>query len=152
MVAAGYRAIESLRLEKGYRVWAGDLTPETTPDEAGLGFCVKPGKPGGFLGREALLKLREDGGPARTLACLTLDDPREVALGSEPVRVDGAVAGRVTSAGFGWTVGRSIAYAYLPVPLAAAGTAVTVELFGRQVPGVVAPSVLYDPTSARVRA
>ncbi len=150
MLAAGYRAIESLRLEKGYRVWAADVTPETTPDEAGLGFCVKAGKPGGFLGREALLEVRAEGGPGRTLACLTLADPQEVALGSEPVRVDGEVVGRVTSAGYGWTVGRSIAYAYLPVPAAEPGTAVTVELFGREVAGEVVAGPLYDPASARV--
>jgi heterotetrameric sarcosine oxidase gamma subunit len=147
LVAAGYRAIDSLRLEKGYRVWAADLTPETTPDEAGLGFCVKLSKPGGFVGAESVRTARASGGPARRLACLTLADPRAVALGSEPVRVGDRVAGRVTSAGYGYTVGASIAYAYLPIEDAVVGTPVTVELFGERIPATVAPDVLYDPTN-----
>ena len=84
LVAGGYRAIDSLRLEKGYRVWGSDITADDTPFEAGLGFAVKADKD--FLGKEALLARRE---PERRLACLTLAEPRAVALGSEPVRVDG---------------------------------------------------------------
>jgi glycine cleavage system aminomethyltransferase T len=152
MLAGGYRAIDSLRLEKGYRVWAADITPETTPDEAGLSFCVKLAKPGGFVGAAAVRAAREAGGPTRRLACLRLDDPGAVALGNEPVRVGERVAGRVTSAGYGYTVGASIAYAYLPVRDAVEGTPVTVELFGEQVPGTVAPDVLYDPSSTRTRS
>ena len=106
----GYKAIDSLRLEKGYRVWGADITPEETPYEAGLGFAVKLDK-GDFVGRDALAGAGE---PERLLRCLTLADPRAVALGSEPVRVDGELAGRVTSGGYGYTVERSIAYAYLP--------------------------------------
>ena len=86
LVAAGYRAIESLRLEKGYRVWSTDITPETDPYEAGLGFCVKLDKPGGFEGRDALVATKA-AGATRRLRCLVLADPRVVALGSEPVRV-----------------------------------------------------------------
>ncbi len=145
LLAGGYRAIDSLRLEKGYRVWGADITPDETPYEGGLGFCVKPDK--AFLGREAL-----DPEPARRLCCLTLADPRSVALSNEPVRVDGAVVGRVTSGGFGYTVGRSIAYAYLPAEHAAPGTAVGVEIFGEWVDGEVAAEPLYDPASERVRA
>ncbi len=125
----GYRAIESLRLERGYRVWGSDLTPETNPLEAGLGFCVKLDKPGGFVGAEALREVRA-AGVSRRLCCLVLDDPRFVALGGEPVSVEGAVVGRVTSGGFGYTVARSIAYAYLPVESSAAGTTASVDLFG----------------------
>jgi 4-methylaminobutanoate oxidase (formaldehyde-forming) len=157
LVAAGYRAIDSLRLEKGYRVWAGDVTPETTPDEAGLAFCVKLDKPGGFVGADALRAARAAGGPTRSLACVTLDDPRAVAVGGEPVRVvdgpqAGEVAGRVTSAGYGWTVGASILFSYLPVAAAAPGTRVEVDLFGEWVGGAVAEPVLFDPSSSRVRA
>ncbi len=151
LVAGGYRAIDSLRLEKGYRVWGSDLTAETTPDEAGLAFCVKLDKPGGFVGAKALREARERGGASRRLACLTLADPQAVAIGGEPVRVDGGVVGRVTSGGFGYTVGASIAYAYLPAGLAATGAPVEIGLFGRWVPGAVAADVLYDPRSARVR-
>jgi heterotetrameric sarcosine oxidase gamma subunit len=150
LVAAGYRAIDSLRLEKGYRVWGADVTPETTPDEAGLGFCVKPDKPGGFSGRDALLDVRAQG-HSRRLACLTLDDPRAVALGNEPVRVGDEVVGRVTSGGFGYTVERSIAYAYLPVDRSEPGTPVSVDVFGEWVDGVVAEEPLFDPSMSRVR-
>src|SRR5207342_225766 len=93
LVAAGYRAIDSLRLEKGYRVWGADVTPEETPFEAGLGFAVKLDK-GDFTGRDALAAATE---PSRRLCCLVLDDPRAVALGSEPVLTGDALAGRVTS-------------------------------------------------------
>jgi 4-methylaminobutanoate oxidase (formaldehyde-forming) len=151
LVAGGYRAIESLRLEKGYRVWGTDITPETNPYEAGLGFCVKLDKPGGFEGREALVAAKE-AGLSRRLSCLALADPRAVVLGSEPVRAGDEVVGRVTSGGYGYTSAASIAYAYLPVELAAPGTAVTVTLFGDQVPGVVVTGPLVDPKSTRVRA
>jgi 4-methylaminobutanoate oxidase (formaldehyde-forming) len=149
-VPGGYRAIDALRLEKGYRVWGTDLSPDVTPYEAGLGFCVRLGKPGGFLGEAALTAARERG-LTRRLRCLTLDDPRAVCLGNEPVRVGGEVAGRVTSGGYGYTVGRSIAYAYLPVAAGEVGTPVEVELFGERVPGVVAKEPLYDPAGDRVR-
>ena len=151
LVAGGYRAIESLRLEKGYRVWSTDITPETDPYEAGLGFCVKLDKPGGFEGRDALMA-RKDAGPSRRLCCLTLADPRAVVLGGEPVRVGTEVAGRVTSGGYGYTTGASIAYAYLPVAAAAAGTEVTVNLFGDWASGVVVAQPLLDPKSTRVHA
>ena len=110
LVAGGYKAIDSLRLEKGYRVWGADITPDDTPWEAGLGFAVKLDK-GDFVGRDALLEAQE---PERRLACLVLADPRSVALGSEPVRIGGEMVGRVTSGGYGYTVERSIAYAYVP--------------------------------------
>jgi 4-methylaminobutanoate oxidase (formaldehyde-forming) len=149
LVPAGYRAIESLRLEKAYRVWSTDITPETNPYEAGLGFCVKLGKPGGFVGEDALRRVRAEG-VRRTLACLVLDDPREAVLGGEPVITDGEVLGRVTSGGIGWSLGASIAYAYLPVP-AAAGTRVEVDLFGVRQGATVRAAPLLDPKGERVR-
>jgi len=150
LAAGGYRAIDSLRLEKGYRVWGADITPDEHPFQAGLGFAVKPGK-GEFIGREALLRVREETGGAR-LCCLVLDDPRSVALSNEPVAIDGQVLGRVTSGGYGYTVGASIAYAYLPAEHAVADTEVAVEIFGEWVAGRVAREPLYDPEGARVRA
>jgi 4-methylaminobutanoate oxidase (formaldehyde-forming) len=143
----GYRAIDSLRLEKGYRAWASDLTAETTPVEAGLGFAVKRDK-GEFIGRDAL-----DAEPRQTLVCLVLGDPRAIALGSEPVRTaDGDVVGRVTSGGYGYAVGASIAYAYVPVEHAAPGTAMAVDIFGDWVAADVRAEPLYDPKGERVRA
>jgi 4-methylaminobutanoate oxidase (formaldehyde-forming) len=150
-VAGGYRAIESLRLEKGYRVWSTDITPETDPYEAGLGFCVKLDKPGGFEGRDALVA-RKERGLDRRLCCLTLADPRAVALGGEPVRVAGDVVGRVTSGGYGYTTQASIAYGYLPVAVAGPGTEVEVNVFGEWVDGDVAAQPLFDPKSPRVHA
>ena len=148
LVAAGYKAIDSLRLEKGYRVWGADITPEETPFEAGLGFAVKLDK-GDFVGRDALLAAGE---PERRLRCLVLDAPRAVALGSEPVRVGDRLVGRVTSGGYGYTVERSLAFAYLPAADAATGTRVEVEIFGEWVGGTVTDDPLVDPAGARLRA
>jgi glycine cleavage system aminomethyltransferase T/glycine/D-amino acid oxidase-like deaminating enzyme len=151
MLAGGYRAIDSLRLEKGYRVWSSDITPEETPYQAGLGFAVRLGKGTDFIGREALLTTREQ--PLdRKLACLVLDDPRSVALANEPVRVDGNVVGRVTSGGYGFAVERSIAYAYLPPRLAEVGQRTEVEVFGQWVGCTVSAEPLYDPRGERIKA
>src|SRR5207302_783579 len=87
LVAGGYRAIDSMRLEKGYRVWGADITPDVTPYQAGLGFAVKLDKGVDFIGREALVAARAAPPAGEQLACLVLDDPRSVALGEEPVRV-----------------------------------------------------------------
>jgi glycine cleavage system aminomethyltransferase T/glycine/D-amino acid oxidase-like deaminating enzyme len=143
LVAGGYRAIDSLRLEKGYRVWAADITPDETPLEAGLGFCVRHDK--WFIGSDAL------GEPRRRLRCIVLEDPRSVAMGNEPVRIDHQICGRVTSGGYGYTVERSIAYAYLP-PEVEIGSAVEVDIFGQWVGGEVAREPLFDPRSERVRS
>jgi glycine cleavage system aminomethyltransferase T len=148
LLAGGYKAIDSLRLEKGYRVWGADISPEDTPWEAGLDFAVKLEK-GDFVGRDALLERRE---PERRLACLVLADPRSVALGSEPVRIGGKIVGRVTSGGYGYTVERSIAYAYVPAELAEPGHGVEVEIFGEWVGGDVVEEPLYDPRGERLRS
>jgi 4-methylaminobutanoate oxidase (formaldehyde-forming) len=162
IVAGGYRAIESLRLEKGYRAWGSDIGPAHTPYEAGLGFCVRLGKEGGFLGRDALVAQKEAGIPRR-LTCLVLDGTKAVALGNEPVRLPGGdVVGRVTSGGLGYHLGVSIAFVYLPLdgslPLAegggsvADGTRLEVGVFGDWIGATVRPDPLYDPKSTRVRA
>jgi len=148
LVAGGYRAIDSCRLEKGYRVWGADITPDDTPWEAGLDFAVKLDK-GDFIGRGALIERRE---PERKLVCIVLEDPRSVALGSEPVRADGEVVGRVTSGGYGYTVERSIAYAYVPTDRAEVGQPVEIAIFGEWIEGEVVREPLYDAESARVRS
>jgi glycine cleavage system aminomethyltransferase T/glycine/D-amino acid oxidase-like deaminating enzyme len=145
MRAGGYRAIDSMRLEKGYRVWAADITPDETPSEGGLGFCVRSDK--SFMGSDALAGAE----PRRRLRCLVLDDPRSVALGNEPVRIEENICGRVTSGGYGYTVERSIAYAYLP-PSVEVGASVEVDIFGRWVAGEVVREPLFDPRGERVRA
>jgi 4-methylaminobutanoate oxidase (formaldehyde-forming) len=149
MVAGGYRAIDALRLEKGYRVWSSDITPDETPFEAGLAFAVALDKPGGFIGREALETARATG-PRKRLRCLVLDDARSVCLGNEPVRIGGEIVGRVTSGGYGFTVERSIAYAYLP-PSAALGTRGEVDVFGEWIGFEVVREPLWDPEGARIR-
>jgi 4-methylaminobutanoate oxidase (formaldehyde-forming) len=141
----GYRAIDSLRLEKGYRAWGSDLNAETTPYEAGLGFAVKRDK-GDFIGRDAL-----DAQPRQKLVCLTLDDARATALGSEPVRAGDEIVGRVTSGGYGYAVRASIAYAHVPAAHAAVGTRLSVDIFGDWVGAEVRAEPLYDPKGERVR-
>jgi 4-methylaminobutanoate oxidase (formaldehyde-forming) len=145
LVAAGYRAIDSLRLEKGYRVWGADITPDESPHDAGLSFCVREDKD--FLGAAAL----RERPVTKRLACIVLEDPRSVALGNEPVAVDGEVVGRVTSGGYGYTVEASIAYAYLPPQHAEPGTAVAIDVFGQWIGGRVSAEPLYDPAGERVK-
>ena len=148
LTVAGYRAIDSMRLEKGYRVWGSDLTSETTPYEAGLGFCVKLDKPGGFVGRDALAAAKA-AGPTRRLRAIVLDEPAQVVIGSEPVRHGDEIVGRVTSGGFGYTLGASIALAYLPVEIGP-DSGVEIDLFGTWVTGTVRREPLFDPSGERV--
>jgi 4-methylaminobutanoate oxidase (formaldehyde-forming) len=148
LIPGGYRAIESLRLEKGYRVWGSDVTTTDSPFEAGLGFAVKMAK-GEFIGRGALEK---SGEPTRRLACLVLDEPRSLVLGSEPVRFGGEALGRVTSGGYGYSLAASIAYAYLPTALVEPGTRVSVGIFGRDVGAEVRAEPLFDPRNEKVRS
>ena len=149
VVPGGRGAFSGMRLEKGYRMWGTDLTTEHDPYEAGLGFAVKPDK-GDFVGREALLRRQEEG-PRRKLACLLLDDPGVVVVGSEPVYHGGDPVGYVTSAGYGYSVGRSIAYAWLPPGLAGEGQEVEVEYFGGRHGATVAEEPLFDPAMKRMR-
>jgi len=147
LVPGGYRAIDSMRLEKGYRAWGSDITSETDPYSSGLGFAVRTDKD--YLGRSALPSV--EGGSQR-LCCLVLDDAHSVALGNEPVSLaDGEIVGRVSSGGLGYALGVSIAYAWLPATAAIPGTAVAVEVFGVSVPATVRADPLYDPTGARLR-
>ena len=147
LVPAGYRAIDSLRLEKGYRAWGSDITPEDSPLEAGLGFAVDLEKD--FLGRDALERQKHAGIPRR-LSCLALAEERAMCLGNEPVFADDAVVSRVTSGGIGYTLGRSLALAYLPSDLVA-GSALSIEVFGERVDAVVADDALYDGAGSRIR-
>jgi glycine cleavage system aminomethyltransferase T/glycine/D-amino acid oxidase-like deaminating enzyme len=149
IAAAGRSAFNSLRLEKGYRSWGTDMTTEHDPYEAGLAFAVRPDK-GSFVGRSAI-EGRSQESARRRLTCLTLDDPATMVMGSEPVLVDGVPSGYVTSAAFGYTVGRAIAYAWLPAAASVPGTAVTIEYFGEQVAATVAAEPLFDPQMTRIR-
>ena len=150
IVAAGGGAFESLRLEKGYRLWGTDIHTEYNPYEAGLGWAVKLNK-GNFLGREALMRIREQG-IERRLCCLTMSDPNQVVLGKEPILDGERVLGYVTSANVGYTVGRSIAYGYLPLEYAMTGTTVEIEYFGRRYEATVTDEPLYDPGNTKLRS
>jgi 4-methylaminobutanoate oxidase (formaldehyde-forming) len=150
IVAGGYRAIESLRLEKGYRYWSADIHSEYNPYEAGLGFAVKLQK-GDFIGRTALERIKARG-LTRKLCCLTLDDPAAVGIGGEPILDGERVLGHVTSAGYGYTLRQSVAYGYLPTEYAAPGTQVAVQLFGVKHGATVMKEPLYDPKNEKIKA
>lgn len=150
VVAAGYRAIESLRLEKGYRYWSTDIHSEYNPYEAGLSFAVKL-KKGDFIGRAALEQVRAEG-VTRKLCCMVLDDPAVVALGGEPLLDGSRVLGRVTSAGYGYTIHESIVYGYLPLAYTLPGTRVEVQLFGERYGAMVMKEPLYDPKNTKIKA
>jgi len=146
----GYKVLDSLRLEKGYRYFTTDVTPMENPYEAGLGFCVRLDK-GDFIGREALIRAREEG-LKRKLCTLVLDGDDYVPLyGGEAVYCNGQVISRLRSGGYGFTVNRNIGYAYLPVELSQMGTRLQVEVFEQRIGAEVAPSVLYDPKGERLR-
>ena len=144
----GYRAIDTLRVEKGYLYWSADISPDDTPLEAGLGFRVAFDK-GGFIGRDALLAQKE-AGVSRRLSCFTLEQPVAV-YGGEAILRGGKVLGRTTSGNFGHTVGKPIVYGYLPVA-ELAHSDFEIEAFGERVPATRHDGPLYDPKMERLKA
>lgn len=133
---AGFYALDTLRLEKAYRAWGRDVTPDDTPAEAGLEFAVRYDKPGGFIGRDALLRQKERGITKR-LVIFTLDDTRAYPVGDEPIVRDGVNVGWLSSAGWGHTLGRAVGMGYI-----------------RHAPGVDRAHLRppLDPAGARIRA
>jgi 4-methylaminobutanoate oxidase (formaldehyde-forming) len=146
---AGYKALDSLRLEKGYLYWSADITPEDNPFEAGLGFCVRLQKPD-FIGKDALLAIRRNGLRTRFRA-LTLDAGGNL-YGGESVYSGGRLIGRIRSGGYGHTIGKDIGLVYLPPDLATAGSRVEVEILGGRVTAEVADLPLVDPQGLKIRA
>ncbi|HET9852084.1 MAG TPA: aminomethyltransferase family protein, partial [Candidatus Limnocylindrales bacterium] len=147
----GYRALESLRLEKGYRYFGAELTPRETPFEAGMERFVRLDK-GGFIGRDALLALREvePHGPARRLRTVVIDGSEwQPVYGGEAVRIDGHVVGRLRSAAFGYTVGRTIGTTYLPADVSE-GAQIEVDVLADRLTGEVAADVPVDPAGAKM--
>lgn len=153
---AGYKALETLRLEKCYRYWSTDITPNETPYEAGLGFCVKLNR-GDFVGRDALLRQAthpERGAGSnlkRKLVPLALTGD-VVIYGGEAIWFANQVISRVRSGGYGYTIGKNIALCYVPWKLAKLGTELHVEVFGARVPAVVSRDPLYDPKGEKLKA
>ena len=149
LVDFGYRALDSMRLEKAYRLWGADIDADHTPLEAGLERFVALDK-GDFIGRDALLAGAGDG-PARVLACLALDGGGAYPHGGEGVSAGGEHAGYVSAGGYGHCVECAIALAYLPRALVDAGARVTVDLLGEAVAARVVPGALWDPRGERMR-
>jgi 4-methylaminobutanoate oxidase (formaldehyde-forming) len=147
----GYRCLDGLRIEKGYRYLGTDLTAGDTPLEAGLeAFVALDGR--GFLGRDALLDQRARGIARRLRTLLIGEEPEYLTIyGGEAVLAGDRVAGRLRSCAYGFTVGRNIGLSYLPTELGV-GARVEVEVFGRLVPAEVADDVLYDPGRTRIAA
>jgi glycine cleavage system T protein len=147
----GYKVLDSLRLEKGYRYFTADATPLENPYEAGLGFCVHLEK-GDFIGREALVKAKERG-LTRKLCTFVLDETEYVPIyGGEAVYQKGKVVSRVRSGGYGYTLGKNIFYAYLPIEQAKVGSRFEVEVFDNLHAAEVTSAVLFDAKGERLRA
>ena len=146
----GYRTLDSMRLEKAYRLWGVDMSADWTPLEAGMERFVNFEK-GDFIGREALLRQR-DRGVERALTCLVIDVADADAHGYEPVRSSGEVIGYVASGGYGHRVEKSIAFSYLPTAYTEIGTELEVDILGDRRAARVAPQPLYDPENARLLA
>ena len=150
LIAAGGGAFDSLRLEKGYRLWGQDIHTEYNPYEAGIGFAVRMRKDR-FIGRDALAGFRAQGN-TRQLCCINLASPDAVVMGKEPIMDGERVLGYVTSANYGHTIGRGIVYGYLPIAFAAIGTTVDILYFGERLPATVAKEPLYDPRGTKMKA
>ena len=142
---AGYRTIASMHLEKGYADWGSELTPEYTPFDAGLGFCVALGKED-FIGKKTLAKVKTEG-PQLRLCTFTLETDRPVMLhSSAPIVADGKVLGVVTSSGYGHTVKKNICYAYISVEDIRPEESYAIEAYRQVYKARLEPSrVLYDP-------
>ena len=156
LVNAGYHAIETLRLEKGYRAWGSDIGPDHTPVEAGLGWAVKLKKNIDFKGRAAI-ETQISEVVRKMLACFTVDDPDVVLLGRETIYRDGQRVGWLTSAGFGHTVGKPIGYGYVHNPAGVDEVFLTsgsyeLEVASERVPCKLHTQALYDPQMVRVKA
>jgi glycine cleavage system T protein len=149
-VACGGAAYDSLRLEKGYRLWGQDIDEEHNPYEAGLGWAVRLGKDTDFIGRDAAAAAAEHG-VTRRLSCLVTDDPAVMLVGKEPLLDGDTPVGYVTSAGYGATLGESILYGYLPVERAEPGTVLAVHSAGADHRVTVVGEPRFDPEMARLK-
>jgi 4-methylaminobutanoate oxidase (formaldehyde-forming) len=146
----GYRALDGLRMEKGYRYYGVDMTMLETPFEAGLGPFVRLTK-GPFMGRDALLASRDAGALARRLVTILIGGAEyEPVYGGEAVRADGEVIGRLRSVAYGPSVARTIGYVYLPTTLRA-DASLEVDVFDERAGAVIAPDVPVDPAGDRMR-
>ncbi len=142
----GYRAIDSLRLEKRYLAWGADMSSDNNPFEAGLDFLIDWDK-GDFMGREALARIRRQG-VQRKLVCLTLEDPLSV-FGGEAIFSDGKVVAQTTSGNFSYSTRKSLVLGYLPIE-ALDNSEFMVEAFGQRSKAVIVKAAIYDPDRKRI--
>jgi len=155
LVHAGYHALDSLRLEKGYRHWGHDITDEDSPLQAGLSFAVAWDKPGGFIGRDALLAQKE-AGLDRRLVQFKLDDPEPLLYHDNPIYRDGVLVGNTTSGNYGHTVGSALAMGYVKSPVEmprdeVLGASFELQVSGKRYPAAASYRSFYDPASERPR-
>ena len=154
---AGYHALNSLRMEKGYRHWGHDITPDDTPLEAGLGFAVAWNKPEGFIGKDALVRQRETG-VSRRLVQLALVDSDKLLYHNEPIWRDGSIVGETSSGMWGHSLQQSLALGYVANPDGIADASYInsgtyeIEVAGERIPARVSLQPMYDPKSTRVKA
>jgi 4-methylaminobutanoate oxidase (formaldehyde-forming) len=146
----GYKVLDPLRLEKGYRYFTADVTPMENPFEAGLGFCVDLEK-GDFIGRESLLRSKQEGIKNKLCTLVLEGDEYQSIYGGEAVYLDGKVISRVRSGGYGFTSERNIAFAYLPIELAKPGARFEVDVFDARCSAEVTRNVLVDPKGEKLR-
>ncbi len=151
MIAAGSGAMDTLRMEKGYRLWGGDIYTEYNLYEAGLRWTAKVKKKGGFIGRDATRTIKRNGGGKKRLAMIALDDPQATVFGYEPIFADGTKVGHVTTANFGYSVGKYLAFGYLPKELAKEGTTVEIEYFNERYSGTVVKDPVWDRGMERMK-
>jgi 4-methylaminobutanoate oxidase (formaldehyde-forming) len=152
----GYHALNSLRIEKAYRDWSHDIGPDDDPLQAGLAFTCAWDKPGGFIGRESLLRARAAGTPKRRLVQFMLEDAQPLLYHNEPIYRDGSINGHTTSAMYGHTLGAAVALGYLESPDGVSDDYVSsgryeIQIDQRRVPARASLAPLYDPKSLRVR-
>ncbi|MCE2426207.1 MAG: aminomethyltransferase family protein, partial [Pseudomonadales bacterium] len=145
-------ALDSLRIEKAYRHWGHDITDEDTALEAGLDFAVKFDKPGGFIGREALLKDRETG-PTKRLLQFRLMDPEPLLYHNEPIWHEDDLVGHVTSGAYGHTLGGAVGLGYVDTARAPdpPEEGFSIEVAGNRIPAAVSSTPMYDPGNKRIR-
>jgi 4-methylaminobutanoate oxidase (formaldehyde-forming) len=152
----GYHTLNSLRIEKAYRDWAHDIGPDDTPLEAGLSFTCAWDKPGGFIGREALLQQQGAGAPKRRLVQFLLHDPGAMLYHNEPIYRDGQICGYTSSAMYGHTLGAAVAMGYIEATAGVSDDYINagryeIQVDTRRIPARASLAPMYDPKGARIR-
>ena len=152
-------AMNSLRIEKAYRHWGHDIADEDTPIEAGLEFAVRYDKPGGFVGRDALLRQRDSGRIGKRMVQFLMTDPDVMLYHNEPIVRDGQICGYITSGMYGHTLGGCVGMGYVNNPVEKGGVdeefvnsgRYEIEVACRRFPAQVSLVPLYDPDNRKIK-